>query len=228
MPPMDVGTLAIIGGSLAALIGAVGGGTKQREAETRGKNAVAIASAEWRRDVREPVSDVGPFGAARIDQYIRGPFGLTWGGADVADLSLPVPYTRDGQFEWCGAFVAWVLGQVGLSERVRKRHLASTYRLYQWAKNTPRSIPLNNIQPGDIVVVGPANDEFGKHVTLAASKMRADGTFDTYEGNAGGTGPTGERITGVVKQTRSITKPDMPRSRYRAAFAVRPLPEDYV
>lgn len=224
---MDLATLAIIGGGLATLVGATSGGGKARAAEARGKQAVDIARREWARDVREPVTGVGPFGADRIDAYIRGPFGLTWGGANVNDLSDPVAYTRDGQFEWCGAFAAWVLGQVGLSTAVRKRHLASTYRLFQWSKDNARRIPLDQIQPGDIVVVGPANDPVGKHVTLAASRMRADGTFDTFEGNAGGTGPTGERITGVVKQVRSITKPGMSRTKYRATFAVRPLPEDY-
>ena len=160
---MDFATLAIIGGGLAALVGAASGGAKARAVESRGKQAVDIARREWALDVREPVTGVGPFGADRIDAYIRGPFGLTWGGADVSDLSDPVPYTRDGQFEWCGAFAAWVLGQVGLSRTVRKRHLASTYRLFQWSKDNARRIPLNQIQPGDIVVVGPANDPIGKH-----------------------------------------------------------------
>lgn len=189
---------------------------------------IAVADAEWHRNIAEPVTGVSQNSAARIDEYIRGALGLGWSTAEVGPKARPnIPYTKDGMFEWCGAFAAWCYGNVGLLPLLRKKHIASTYRLWAWSKGNARRVAPKDIQPGDIVVVGPDGDDYGQHVTIAASNVRADGTFVTYEGNAGGLWPDGTRHTGVVRRTRPVDKPGMAAREYRALFAVRPLDEDY-
>ena len=178
----------------------------------RGNAVLAAALAEWKSIVREP-----PAGSPdRIREYLR-----------ACGFSRPDDYDANGDAEWCGAFAAWCYGQVGLKPLIRKKHIASTYRLWVWSKDNARRVPVREIQVGDIVVIGPEGDADGAHVTIASTALKPDGTFETYEGNAGGKKPDGTRHEGVIKAVRSIhgkTARD-----YRAVFAVRPLEgEDYV
>ncbi len=196
--------------------------------QSRMDRLIQVAHTEWMRGVTEPVSGGPKNGAARIDEYIRGASGLGWSTAELGPTARPnIPYTKNGMFEWCGAFAAWCYGQVGLKPLIRKKNIASTYRLFVWSNGNARRIPLRDIQPGDIVVIGPEGDADGAHVTIASTALKPDGTFETYEGNAGGKKPDGTKHEGVIKSVRSIhgkTSRD-----YRAVFAVRPLEgEDYV
>jgi len=188
---------------------------------------LAAAAAEWARDVREPPR---PGGAARIDTYIRGPQGLTWGSVEMGPGARPgIPYTRNRQFEWCGAFAAFCYGAAGLGRLHRLKRLASTYRLWVWARedNGARWVDPEALQPGDIVVMGPAGDRDGAHVALCVTAPDG-GTINTFEGNARGIGPTGASIEGVVKQVRPLAgAPGLMDADYRVLFGVRPLPGDF-
>ena len=190
-------------------------------AADRAATILATARQEWTRDVREPPH---PGSAERIDVYIRGEQGLTWPSVDLGPAAKPgVPYTRNRQFQWCGAFAAFCYGAAGLKRDVRRKRFASTYRLWAWARGTARWVEPSDIRPGDVVVVGPAGDRDGAHVVLCVS-VDPDGIV-TYEGNAYGPGPSGSRREGVIRHVRPFD--DVRPEEYRVVFGVRPLPEDF-
>lgn len=167
---------------------------------------VAAAMEEWSRHVEEPPGR----GWQRIDLYIRSNLGLVWSW-------LTRPYTKNRQFAWCGAFAAWCYGVAGLRADVRRRHLASTYRLDRWSARTARRLYTpSQLRPGDIMVVG-TKKRYGDHITIVRSVTPH--YIDTVEGNAAdGVFPDATVGEGVVRKRR-------PRTDF--VFGVRPLPEDY-
>ena len=192
----------------------------------RAGKILKVAEAVWRQRIVEPTSS-SPNGAAQIDQMIRSGIGLDW--------SWEPRYVRNRQFEWCGAFAAFVYGHVGLKRVFRRGDsnqgipgMASTYRLYQWARGNARWLEPSQIRPGDVAVVGKdpnasGNKRWGNHITICRA-VKPDG-IETYEGNAGGTGPDGETYEGVIRQFRPFTAARA--STYRVIFGVRPLSEDW-
>lgn len=191
-------------------------GAADPEADTRVQNLIGAALAEWNRPVHEPPGE----GWERIDSYIRGKQGLGW--------SWEKRYVRDRQFAWCGAFAAFCYGQVGLKAGVRRDVMPSTYRLYTWAKNTDRMLPVAEVRRGDIVLVGPAGGRvWGAHITICEEPDPAAGLVRTLEGNARGTGPDGSTYEGVIRQTRPLESGNLPKQKYRVMHVIRPLVEDY-
>jgi len=160
-----------------------------------------------------------PHNSSRILTYINE--GLSW----------PRPhYTNSadfdqGGFEWCGAFVAFAYKH--LKQEIRAKHMASTYRLHAFCKNTPRAVPLSKIQPGDVLVVGSSHSKpWGAHITLVHSVDTARSLAHTYEGNATGTLGDGSRGEGVVSHSRPLAPTQDPKQ-YHAMHAYRWLPSDY-
>jgi len=169
------------------------------------ETALQRAMTEWSRHVEEPPGK----NWERIATYIRE--GLGW----------PNRYTRNRDFEWCGAFAAFCWAAV--KPALRKEHFASTYRLRKWARGTPRYIDPSALQPGDIVVVGSrSGHRWGEHVTLCES-VGPLGIL-TVEGNAIGAGPDGQRHEGVIRRIRPFEVADLKTK--RVLYGVRPLPED--
>lgn len=180
------------------------------------------AEEEFYRDVREPPAGNG----ARIDDYIRGPQGLGWDTAQASPWVAGVRYTQNGQFFWCGAFAAFCYGAAGLRADIRKQHFASTNRLLSWSSGTSRYIEPGALQPGDVVVMSDASTPSGKHIGICTTVFGT--TINTIEGNANGTGPSGQRIEGVVRASRPLPMAATTARQYRIIFGVRPLLEDYV
>lgn len=193
-----------------------------REAIPPSGKAVTVALSEWKRGVSEPPG----MGWREIDKYIRSADGLTWRSADESNLGADVAYTEDGQFKWCGAFVAYSQGKVGLARDIRRQHLASLYRLHRWARGTNRMVPLEDIKPGDILGTGRLDGpDYGQHMALAVDRSRG-GQVATVEGNAYGLSPTGDTHQGVSRLVRPLaTHPS--GDVYHVLYAVRPLPSDY-
>jgi hypothetical protein len=69
---------------------------------------LAVAEVEWNLPVHEPKEK----GWEQIDKYIR--LGLHW----AVCAQFP-KYTKNGQFQWCGAFAAWCYFNVGLKQSLR-------------------------------------------------------------------------------------------------------------
>lgn len=153
----------------------------------------------WKSHVEEPPHQ----GWERIDDLIRGPLGLGWGTADAVNWTPNQRYESE-TFLWCGATVARALGEFGLLAEIRRKHVASTYRLHAFCRGTDRMVELDNIQPGDIVITGNGRKRVGDHITMA---MRVDdGLVYTVEGNAHGRLPDGNVAEGVVMRTHPLPK----------------------
>lgn len=218
------------GGDLAPFQPATAGDHPIPTPVSHAQAALAIAEAEWRRRVIEPPAG-GAAGTARIVGYISE---VGW-GAQVNVKEPGKPY-RNGGFAWCGCFWGWCYLQTGfwpelhspaLLKRYGKRNLlvvSSTSRLVEWAHGTPRLLKPKDAQPGDGVIVGPRGGNWcGEHVTMAA-EIRPNGIV-TWEGNATGEGPDGQRYEGVVKGFRPFTStnPDT----YCVMHVIRPMAADF-
>ena len=133
--------------------------------------------------------------ARRIISYIED--GLGWSKSFYTNNGN----INKGGFQWCGAFMAFCFAQTGLAEDIRKSHCASTYRLFAFCKGTPRSVPLDSIQAGDVVVVGKKGSKrWGSHITLCTQVNEEE--IETIEGNAHGWSGGGKWVEGVVKRKR--------------------------
>lgn len=200
----------------------------------RGKRPAALdaALAEWELGVREP--------DARIDEYIRGAQGLGWGTADAINWTPDAPYTRNGMFQWCGAFAAFCWGSAGLLPKLRNKKWASTVRLYNWAQDSARVVTVpDDLSPGDVVIVTRGKKKQGEHICIVERVDLDTKLVHTVEGNARGIGPDGEVYEGVIKRTRpwprglgglGIRNMRCPVSGLRQSaeivWAYRPLKED--
>ena len=171
-----------------------------------------IAEAEWHADIRDDES-----GAVRIDEYIRGEFGLQWGSADVNNLNKARRY-RPQSFSWCGAFAAYCYGRgAEMQARIRKYTLPSCSRLFRDWGGSDRMMggndPDKGLPPfwprrGDIVTVrvdGSVMRAYGSHIVLCADVDTSKGTFSTIEGNAWGYFPDGTRGEGVTRNERDVS-----------------------
>ena len=166
-------------------------------------------NSEWSYNVTEPNGD-GNW--QRINSYIKSIDGLGWTWED--------DYVKDGQFAWCGAFVAYCYGD-SVNIQVRKNTFSSCYRMSRDWTNSSRVQTKENILPGDIVVVYTSKEQspsYGNHITLVCSIPNELGDFDTIEGNANGAGPNQEWREGVSKRTRNLSE---------VARVYRLIEEDY-
>jgi hypothetical protein len=154
------------------------------------REAIKRAEVELNRVVVDPCD--------RINAYIRSAEGLGWSWVE--------PYTKNGEFAWCGAFASFCYTKV--NSNIRKKIFPSCYRLYSnWAK-TSRKIPIENVQAGDIVVIYTAKRSVqGDHITLCVdASTKKDGYIKTIEGNAKGELGNGEFGEGVIRQERELEK----------------------
>lgn len=154
------------------------------------REAIKRAEVELNRVVVDPCD--------RINAYIRSAEGLGWSWVE--------PYTKNGEFAWCGAFASFCYTKV--NSNIRKKIFPSCYRLYSnWAK-TSRKIPIEDVQAGDIVVIYTAKRSVqGDHITLCVdASTKKDGYIKTIEGNAKGELGNGEFGEGVVRQERELEK----------------------
>ena len=154
------------------------------------REAIKRAEVELNRVVVDP--------GDRINAYIRSAEGLGWNWVE--------PYTKNGEFAWCGAFASFCYTKV--NSNIRKKIFPSCYRLYSnWAK-TSRKISIEDVQAGDIVVIYTAKRSVqGDHITLCVdASIKKDGYIKTIEGNAKGELGNGEFGEGVVRQERELEK----------------------
>ena len=151
------------------------------------REAIKRAEVELNRVVVDP--------GDRINAYIRSAEGLGWNWVE--------PYTKNGEFAWCGAFASFCYTKV--NSNIRKKIFPSCYRLYSnWAK-TSRKISIEDVQAGDIVVIYTAKRSVqGDHITLCVdASTKKDGYIKTIEGNAKGELGNGEFGEGVVRRARA-------------------------
>lgn len=169
-------------------------------------SSVEIAIKEWERGVYEP-----PNGNwQRISSYIGK--GLGW--------TDRIPYLKDKDFEWCGAFVSFCMPNILLKNR--KEHFAGARKMRKWSEGNERRISVEEIRAGDIIISGKIPD--GEHVSLCVG--HGDGYVDSIDGNSFGPGPNGKDNKGVCKRRYKFVSPG--NGKNFAQFGVRPLPIDYI
>jgi hypothetical protein len=117
------------------------------------------------------------------------------------------------------------------SDAIRRRYLQldehSGPLAVTFAAPGESSDSFDDPQPGDILLVGPVNSDYGKHICLVEAYDAVTGVFTTLEGNATGLGPRGNRHHGVIRTTRRVglDRGDAP-SAYHARRLIRPAPSD--
>lgn len=141
-----------------------------------------------------------------ISEFIRGPLGIGWGWEK--------PYQKNGDFEWCGAFAAWCLGDAIKSDD-RLRIMPSAYRLHRAAAaghTGLRRLAPGDAMPGDVLVVRYARggEPWGDHICMVERVDRSAGLIHTVEGNARGwvtgaaKGDPDACREGVIRRTRPL------------------------
>ena len=150
--------------------------------------AVARAVEELTRVVHDP--------SPRVDSYIKSVEGIGW--------SWEEPYTRNGQFAWCGAFAAFC--HTAVKRDIRKKIFPSCYRMFRAWANTSRKIKPEEVASGDIVVVYTSKrSRQGDHITLCVDASTiGEGFITTIEGNAFGELGDGSRGEGVITRQRKV------------------------
>lgn len=218
--------------------------------ELAGRRALVEARLLWLRGVIDPPTAAPAYAASRavIDALIRSRDGLGW--------TWEPPYQHDDNFEWCGTLAAWAWRAAGLALALRKKYFASCYRLDRYGRYaaiddhpasprpatdprrwlrldqhaSPEDAWFDDDDPpraGDILLVGPAQGNYGKHICLVERFDAAAGTLTTIEGNGTGRLPSGARAHGIVRAQRPIgLGPDEPLTRYHARRLIRPSIHD--
>jgi hypothetical protein len=183
--------------------------------KTRAERHIARAKEENSHWITEP-DGPNPRGD-RIDAYIRGPEGLM--------KSNLRKYVRNKQFPWCGAFTSWVFHDI--KPEIRKRYFPGTAGLYSWARNTPRLIKPENLQSGDIILLGPQGGDIdGDHIAMVDQVFPDHVT--TYEGNTNYRKQPGNiYYIGVAHKTRPFAHSAKSPKTFRVLWGIRPLEEDY-
>lgn len=185
--------------------------------DDRINRVITTALREWEEGIYEPPEGDGHLS---IDLYIRDDLGLAWKWEDE--------YRRNGDFRWCGAFIAWIFGVGGpLRFSIRHKYLASCYRLRRWARRNGRLVDLDKVQRGDILILGDHHGPtWGRHMCLAMQVNPPGDWVDTIEGNARGRGHDGFIHEGVVVRCRPL-RAVVPPDEYRVIWAVRFQAEDF-
>lgn len=139
-----------------------------------------------------------------------------------------VPYSGDGQVEWCGLFAGACWHAAGLDPKWLATYFASTYRIDAWGRydsfdaqhpnHKPASGPFRMIadldqtskdvpwlpMPGDILMIGGGTPVMGNHITIVESYEPTTKVFSTISGNGVGLGVDGKRRQGIVKSTTHV------------------------
>lgn len=179
-----------------------------------GEKAVAAAKEFWNQDIIDPSSkdhsEKGDRSRKFIDSIIRTGAGLNW--------TWEEEYKGDGDFAWCGAFVAACWAKSGLKLAIREKDLASTYRIDRFGQGnndrkytkceSSEAIKAFGPRPGDIMLVGEKG--YGTHITLIErvvvdSDPKEHPLLVTIEGNGFGKGPDETKREGVIRKTRSLS-----------------------
>jgi len=174
----------------------------------------------WKRKIIEPAKSGDPANSAPdIDWLIRGKECANWHWLDE--------YTHNGQTAWCGFAQSYAFRYAGLKSHIVEKVLPSCYRLKKWATENKRFVPVDEMRPGDIVLVDSTGDGKANHITLCWQDVMAgswpelfqyggtvgsfeysavyeDGGFLTLEGNAKGLLPDGRIVEGYVARTRPL------------------------
>lgn len=205
-------------------------GSKDRLAAA-GDIAVLEADRIWKLDIIDPPNSaqIHEFSRKTIDNFIRSTEGCGWGwdapyqynhhGREWCTafvmwcwarggLELSPTRTVGGMSTWrldCWARYQPVLGNPTGKEPGAPVVPRMIIDLNEHSTAMDARFPDGTIpRAGDILLVGDGTPRYGDHGTLVRSFDPIVGVFDTFEGNATGIGPKGNKREGVIKATRYV------------------------
>ena len=96
-------------------------------------------------------------------------------------------YGLDGQ-PWCAMFVSWVFNQAGLVSLINQspKGYAGCESFEAWAKKNKMSVPVKDVQTGDILLFDFNKEGKSIHTGIAIGYNVHTHLIDTVEGNTAG------------------------------------------
>jgi len=96
-------------------------------------------------------------------------------------------YGLDGQ-PWCAMFVSWVFNQAGLVSLINQspKGYAGCESFEAWAKKNKMTVPVKDVQTGDILLFDFNKEGKSIHTGIAVGYNVHTHLIDTVEGNTAG------------------------------------------
>ena len=96
-------------------------------------------------------------------------------------------YGLDGQ-PWCAMFVSWVFNQAGLVNLINQspKGYAGCESFEAWAKKNKMTVPVKDVQTGDILLFDFNKEGKSIHTGIAVGYNVHTHLIDTVEGNTAG------------------------------------------
>lgn len=105
-------------------------------------------------------------------------------------------YGLDGQ-PWCAMFVSWVFAQASATSLINQspKGFAGCESFEAWAKKNKMNVPVEQVEPGDILLFDFNKEGKSIHVGIAINYNKNTHLIDTIEGNTSGDA-TGSQANG--------------------------------
>ena len=96
-------------------------------------------------------------------------------------------YGMDGQ-PWCAMFVSWCFYKAGATNLINQspKGFAGCESFEAWAKKKKMTVPVDQVQPGDILLFDFTKAGKSVHVGIATGYNEHTHLIDTVEGNTAG------------------------------------------
>ena len=128
---------------------------------------------------------------------------ITIAKSQVGTLEIPVNKTKYGKWfgldgqPWCAMFVSWCFDQAGVIKLINQspKGYAGCESFEVWAKGKGLTVPVAQVQAGDILLFDFSHAGKAVHTGLALGYNKNTHLIDTVEGNTAGDN-TGSQANG--------------------------------
>jgi len=119
---------------------------------------------------------------------------VTIAKAELGTTVLPVNLTKYGKWygldgqPWCAMFVSWVFMKAGATSLINQspKGFAGCESFEAWAKKKKMTVPVEQVEPGDILLFDFNKQGKSIHVGIAIHYNKNTHLIDTIEGNTAG------------------------------------------
>jgi cell wall-associated NlpC family hydrolase len=123
--------------------------------------------------------------------------------AEVGTLEVPVNKTKYGKWygldgqPWCAMFVSWCFAQANATALIAQspKGYAGCESFETWAKAKGLTVPVSDVQAGDILLFDFSHAGKSEHTGIALGYNKNTHLIDSVEGNTGGSN-TGSQSNG--------------------------------
>ena len=139
---------------------------------------------------------------------------VTIAKAELGTTELPVNKTKYGKWygldgqPWCAMFVSWVFMRAGATSLINQspKGFAGCESFEAWAKKKKMTVPVKQVEPGDILLFDFNKEGKSIHTGIALGYNVHTHLIDTIEGNtAGNSSGSQANGDGVYLKHRSPT-----------------------